>query len=464
MPHPMLMLISLEGRDCPAITIQFDYTYDTAGFFTSAAKAALQRAADAIESRLETSLTAIVPNAGISHTWTATAFDAITNSNISISNPTIPANTIVIYVAGGAVSGEELGEASTGGYSTGSFPVGDSWPDTILGRGQAGALLSTPTAYSPWGGFIAFDSNANWNFSASTTSSQYDFTSVASHELLHVLGFGTTTAWSRWVSGSNFIGPNAEAAYGGPVPVSLSDYGHWDPSVVSGGQTAVMVPSITSGVQRIVTPVDWAALEDIGWQVSPAVPPPPPPPPPPAVANGPVKLIVGSGVGQSPLVAGLNASGGTVWNAVPFDASFTGGVRVASGDFNGDGVLDAVVGTGPGVIAEVEVIDGATHKVLFSIMPFEDFTGGVFVAAGDINGDGIPDLVISPDEGGTPKCASSPATVSPRSATSSASTIRTSAVEPAWPSATSTATAMPISSWPRASAAARASPSTTARS
>ena len=31
------------------------------------------------------------------------------------------------------------------------------------------------------------------------------------------------------------------------------------------------------------------------------------------------------------------------------------------------------------------------------------FTGGVYVAAGDVNGDGVPDLFISPDEGGGPR-------------------------------------------------------------
>src|SRR5207249_8700928 len=54
---------------------------------------------------------------------------------------------------------------------------------------------------------------------------------------------------------------------------------------------------------------------------------------------------------------------------------------------------------------QVVVLDGRNGTTqLFAINPFEvGFTGGVFVAAGDVNGDGIDDLAIAPDEGGGPR-------------------------------------------------------------
>ena len=63
-----------------------------------------------------------------------------------------------------------------------------------------------------------------------------------------------------------------------------------------------------------------------------------------------------------------------------------------------------MVGTGPGAATHVKVFDGVSKAELFTIDPFEaTFTGGVYVAAGDINGDGKADLAISPDQGGGPR-------------------------------------------------------------
>ena len=121
----------------------------------------------------------------------------------------------------------------------------------------------------------------------------------------------------------------------------------------------------------------------------------------------PLPLGKGSafGAGQGGSQAILRGPDGTILqNVTPFGAGFTGGVRVASGDFNGDGVTDLVVGNGPGIASQVLVLDGKTGATLFSVNPFEaSFLGGVFVTAGDINRDGVPELIITPDQGGGPR-------------------------------------------------------------
>ncbi|QEL20932.1 Ig-like domain-containing protein [Limnoglobus roseus] len=118
-------------------------------------------------------------------------------------------------------------------------------------------------------------------------------------------------------------------------------------------------------------------------------------------------------VGESEFAAGTDVGSGTasLFNAdktprftiTPFPG-FTGGVRTAVADFNRDGVADLVVGTGPGRATRVIVYDGVTQQQLFASDPFEaSFTGGVYVTAGDVNGDGVADLAVTPDEGGGPR-------------------------------------------------------------
>jgi hypothetical protein len=116
------------------------------------------------------------------------------------------------------------------------------------------------------------------------------------------------------------------------------------------------------------------------------------------------RLAFAAAGSDTPTVNLYDSSGAIAATLTAFDASFTGGVRVAAGDFNGDAVPDVIAATGPGTVTRVRVIDPVTQKILFDVQPFESsFTGGVYVSAGDLNGDGTADIVVSPDEGGGPR-------------------------------------------------------------
>jgi FG-GAP-like repeat/FG-GAP repeat len=119
--------------------------------------------------------------------------------------------------------------------------------------------------------------------------------------------------------------------------------------------------------------------------------------------DGLADIVVGSGAGRSGQVKVFSGRDHRVLSdTFVFSRAFTGGVSVAAGDVNGDGRADLVVGTGPGVAAEVRVLDAMTGAAVRTFSPYGAFPGGVWVAAGDVTGDGVADLITGAGEGGGP--------------------------------------------------------------
>src|SRR5262245_34062657 len=78
----------LEGRELPAVTIQFDYSFDTGGFFDDPVRrAVLQQAADDLGARLDGPLAPIVPGGG--NSWSETFLDPATGRRVSVVNPVV---------------------------------------------------------------------------------------------------------------------------------------------------------------------------------------------------------------------------------------------------------------------------------------------------------------------------------------------------------------------------------------
>jgi subtilisin-like proprotein convertase family protein len=116
-------------------------------------------------------------------------------------------------------------------------------------------------------------------------------------------------------------------------------------------------------------------------------------------------IVVGADAGGGPEVKVLNQQTlQPIMDFFAYDPNFMGGVRVATGDINGDGVPDIITGPGPGGGPDIRVFDGKTGAQIREFMAFDPrFLGGVYVAAGDVNGDGIADIIVGADAGGGPE-------------------------------------------------------------
>ncbi len=114
-----------------------------------------------------------------------------------------------------------------------------------------------------------------------------------------------------------------------------------------------------------------------------------------------VALGAGALLGGGPRVRTFAADGTPRLDFYAYDQGFGGGVRVATGDVNGDGVDDVVTAPGLGGGPHVKVFDGQTGALIASFFAYEStFTGGVFVAVGDVTGDGVADIVTGTSSGG----------------------------------------------------------------
>jgi len=89
-------------------------------------------------------------------------------------------------------------------------------------------------------------------------------------------------------------------------------------------------------------------------------------------------------------------------NPVAYDSGGLGADSVAIGDLNGDGIQDLVVANGQqngnGDFGEVAVLLGNGNGTFQSAVTYSTGAyGATSVAVGDVNGDGIPDLVVGND-------------------------------------------------------------------
>ncbi len=122
--------------------------------------------------------------------------------------------------------------------------------------------------------------------------------------------------------------------------------------------------------------------------------------------DGRALVAIAPDAGGPPAVEVYDLAQGKLLTTVqPFPRNFEGGVRLAWGDVNGDGIPDLICATGPGQIASmVKVFDGTNFtRVLGEFIGVDDkYKGGLWVAAADLTKNNRAEIVIGLDGGSRP--------------------------------------------------------------
>jgi hypothetical protein len=110
-------------------------------------------------------------------------------------------------------------------------------------------------------------------------------------------------------------------------------------------------------------------------------------------------IITGAGTSATHVKVFSGATNNLIQSFLAYPG-VSGGVRVAAGDLNGDGRADLITGLGEGFASHVKAFDGRDLAPLQSFIAYGGFTGGVYVAAGDVNGDAHADIITGAGVGG----------------------------------------------------------------
>ena len=242
-----------NSTNSSSASAHFDYTLDWSSFSTYAGSVVAS-----IQSCLTQALNNIGAHFNAKGNLDVKVIPEITTKSVlaEASGALVPMPSSLVSSAHGAVlTTDFLAESQTGIDANGSQP--------------------DATVYINMADLSLFDLNP----SVPPTSTQYDLTTILTHEMLHALGFdgligsyaSQATAYDRYVVMQNgtpyFTGPDAQGVYGGPVPLAPVSTGAGSAYYHVAVSSDLMNNTIGPGQVKTISKLDLAILQDLGAPV-----------------------------------------------------------------------------------------------------------------------------------------------------------------------------------------------------
>ena len=121
--------------------------------------------------------------------------------------------------------------------------------------------------------------------------------------------------------------------------------------------------------------------------------------------KGKAQIVAGFGPGYEPQVRLMNSEGKIIGIFLAYEKTFRGGVNVAVANLDGRvnrSKAEIIVAPGPGRAPQIKIFDHRA-KLKNSFLGYDNsWQAGVNISAGDINNDGVAEIILSAYPGGAP--------------------------------------------------------------
>lgn len=119
--------------------------------------------------------------------------------------------------------------------------------------------------------------------------------------------------------------------------------------------------------------------------------------------DGTNEIIVAAGAGGGPQIRIFNLSGEVIGQFMAFPSHIRTGMNLALADVDGDGSDEIIATTMAGAGPQVRIFNGSGEAENQFFAYAETFRGGVALTTGDVDGDGVAEIITIPDSDSAPQ-------------------------------------------------------------